>query len=188
MIIVVDASVVISAYFYSSKIEKLLLFLSEKKDIVLYSPRYLKNELMNFIIYKKKREYIDRFYMQTIERILEKYSICLVELKEFLPFIAKAGDLTTDAKDIRYIALALLKDAFIWTRDKNHFTNYLKSLQHDELNQIIKKRYPASKSLFFLNRSMFPSITMHSNRYTINCYAEENGENFFCTKARRNGL
>lgn len=172
--IVIDASVAISAEFYSERIEKILIFLRDQNKITLYAPNHLKKEIKKYIIYQKKREYIFRYYEELMERIIKKYQIKITPTHKIIPFINTAGGMTTDPNDIDYIACALYKNAYIWTRDLAHFENYPKVVYTENLIALLKKYYHF-KDVFHV--SPFPTHP-YSERVWV-CERQSDG-NFEC--------
>jgi len=112
MDLVVDANILFAALVKEGKTAELLF----REDLHLYAPDFLFKEFSKheqFILAKTSRPQKD------FGRLLEilKRRIAIVPFEEITPFLKKAKEISPDAGDVPYFALALKLKAGIWSND-----------------------------------------------------------------------
>ena|SRR3989344_6998067 len=114
MDVVADANVIISALLKDSATRRLLLI----SDIVAYSPPYLIEELD-----EKSGEILSKAGIgeKSMERLKEGLllSVRMVPKPEFEAFLGRAREISADADDIPYFALAMKLGCPVWSNDKS---------------------------------------------------------------------
>ncbi|MDI6737912.1 MAG: PIN domain-containing protein [Nanoarchaeota archaeon] len=113
MDIVIDANILFAALIRKSITSELLF----REGLHLYAPEFLFVEFEKYReLIKKKTERTDAEFDEFFG-ILER-RIALVPYEEIKPFVAKAGRISPDRKDVPYVALALKMNIAIWSNDK----------------------------------------------------------------------
>jgi predicted nucleic acid-binding protein len=114
MELVVDANVLFSAAITDSKTAELMM----RDNLKLYAPEYLFKEFAKYedtLLEKTHRSEED---FQKFLKILEK-RIELVPKEEFEHRLSEAREVTPDPDDAAYFALALHRQARIWSDDRD---------------------------------------------------------------------
>lgn len=114
---VIDSNVLISALISDSVTRELILEMEDE----LYSPDFLESEIEKHKDIIKKKSGLSSMELDSLLTILiENVFIAAEETYENKINIADEAIGDTDKKDVPFLALALEKDAAIWSDDK-HF-------------------------------------------------------------------